>query len=32
MAKAQEAFILQYATDVSIFEMAQEEDIEGIAD
>lgn len=32
MAKAQEAFILQYATDASTFEIAQEEDIEGIAD
>ncbi len=32
ISKAQEAFILQYATDNSIFEIAQEEDIEGIVD
>lgn len=32
MAKAQEAFILQYATDVSTFEKATEEDIQGIAE
>jgi hypothetical protein len=32
MAKEQEAFLLQIATDVSTFEPAQEEDIEGIAE
>jgi hypothetical protein len=32
IAKAQEAFILQYATDTSIFSAAREDDIEGIAD
>ena len=32
IAKAQEAFILQYASDTSTFAVAQEEDIEGIAD
>lgn len=32
MAKAQEAFILQYATDTSTFEKAQETDIEGITE
>lgn len=32
IAKAQEAFILQYATDTTTFEVAQESDIEGIAE
>jgi hypothetical protein len=32
IAKDQEAFILQYASDTSSFSVAQEEDIEGIAD
>jgi len=32
MAKAQEAFMLQYATDASTFEIAEEEDTEGIAE
>jgi hypothetical protein len=32
LAMAQEAFILQYASDTSTFAVAQEEDIEGIAD
>ena len=32
IAKAQEAFILQYATDNSTFEVAQEEDIDGLVD
>lgn len=32
IAKAQEAFILQYASDNSVFEKAQEEDIEGITE
>jgi hypothetical protein len=32
LAIAQEAFILQYASDTSTFAVAQEEDIEGIAD
>jgi len=32
LAKAQEAFILQYATDTTTFEVATEEDIEGIVD
>ncbi|HJT59067.1 MAG TPA: hypothetical protein VJ761_21350 [Ktedonobacteraceae bacterium] len=32
LAIAQEAFILQYASDTSIFALAQEEDLEGIAD
>lgn len=32
LAKAQEAFILQYPSDTSTFTGAQEEDIEGIAD
>lgn len=30
MVRAKEAFILQYATDVTLFEKAQEKDIEGI--
>lgn len=30
--RAKEAFILQYATDTTLFENAQEEDIEGITD
>lgn len=32
MVRAKEAFMLQYATDPSIFEKASEEDIEGITD
>ncbi len=32
IAQAQEAFVLQYATDNSTFEVAQEEDIDGIVD
>lgn len=32
MVRAKETFILQYATDTTLFEKAQEEDIEGITD
>jgi hypothetical protein len=32
MARANQLFLLQYATDASTFEVAREEDIEGIAD
>jgi hypothetical protein len=32
MVKAKELFMLQYATDTTVFEMAQEEDIAGITD
>lgn len=32
MVRAKEAFMLQYATDTSTFEVAQEEDIQGIAE